>query len=344
MYLVNDFWGRWLLRAVDAVLKWAPKRSEKRSPIRRILICNLAHLGDVVLSTAILPGIRAEYPEAHIGFLAGSWAKGLLQDHPCIDQLHYVDHWKLSRAPVSKFQKLKSYFSQKKQVIRELQAAQYDIAIDLYPFFPNALSILYAAKIPQRAGFESGGFGPTLTSSLAFEKKEQGMAHYFVDLAMHSGLMQKLPLRLEPLLVSGQREVEGAYTVFHLGAGDVRKEWDLLSWKKLLERLTQSGRQVVFTGEGAREIAQVKEVAQGNPKAIDLSGRLSLKQLAAVIRDAQLVVTVDSLPAHMASAFQTKTVVLFTGLGCSCLWKPLGEHVKLMQGAFDVEAVEKECV
>jgi heptosyltransferase-3 len=44
---------------------------------------------------------------------------------------------------------------------------------------------------------------------------------------------------------------------------------------------------------------------------VDLSGKLNLKQLAALTAQAKCFVGVDSVPMHIAAAVQTPTVVLF---------------------------------
>jgi len=44
---------------------------------------------------------------------------------------------------------------------------------------------------------------------------------------------------------------------------------------------------------------------------VDLSGKLSLKQLAALTQRARVFVGVDSVPVHIAAAMQTPVVALF---------------------------------
>src|SRR5690242_12990512 len=65
---------------------------------KRILVVNGAHVGDVVMSTAVLGALRSAYPASEIGFVAGSWSKMVVTNHPMVDFVHVVDHWKMNRS------------------------------------------------------------------------------------------------------------------------------------------------------------------------------------------------------------------------------------------------------
>src|ERR1700757_1328965 len=64
---------------------------------KRILVLNGAHIGDIVISTSILPILRSAYPNAQIGFVTGSWSQMVLKDHPDVYFIHCVDHWWINR-------------------------------------------------------------------------------------------------------------------------------------------------------------------------------------------------------------------------------------------------------
>src|SRR5207302_347407 len=61
-----------------------------------------------------------------------------------------------------------------------------------------------------------------------------------------------------------------------------------------------------------QHIGKIKSaLAAKSQRARDLSGRLDLLTLAALTQNAQLVLSVDSAPMHLAAAFQTPQVALF---------------------------------
>ena len=51
-------------------------------PPRRILLLNGTHIGDIIISTSILPILRSAYTSAEIGFMVGSWSSMVLKNHP----------------------------------------------------------------------------------------------------------------------------------------------------------------------------------------------------------------------------------------------------------------------
>lgn len=331
-YLVKSWKGRAVLRTLDTLLGWGAKRGRHYPSVKKLLLCNIAHLGDVVLSTAILPWIRAQHPHLHMGFLAGSWAKEFLEDHHHLNAFHCIDHWKLDRSEGSLLQKMMKYRRHKKELHQELLAQNYDLAIDLYPYFPNAIPLIYQAKIPCIAGYTSGGFGPMLTHPKVWQEGKGNMISYHVDLVMSSGLMTEAPGQLRPSLHASELSLDlpSNYIIFHLGAGQEKKEWSIQKWKELLEKFVFLGYTVVFTGNGARQKLMIEQVISGMDRTINLWGQLSLKELISVIQGANLLVTVDSVTGHIASAFDVPTLVLFSGINEELLWKPPGDNVRLL--------------
>jgi ADP-heptose:LPS heptosyltransferase len=288
-YLVRSRLAVFVLRCIDALFR--QRRAEWKSP-KRILLCNLAHLGDVVRATAALPIVKEAYPEAEIGFLIGSWSKPVLQNHPLVDKIHCVDHWKLNRASTPLWKKILHYLKQRKKVIREIQG--YDLAIDLYPYFPNAIHMLYKAGIPLRVGYTSGGFGPLLTHPQ--EWKENSLSR--------------------PHLICPSR-VQKTHILMHMGTGSSLKEWPEKRWKELAMRLAGEGHELVFTGRGEAECARIQRMGVGH-LVMDAEWDVFVSWIA----EAKLLISVDSAAVHVAAAFEVPTVVLFCGINSMSEWRP----------------------
>jgi len=68
-------------------------------------------LGDVLLSSIILPGVRKKFPLAKIGFLTGSWSGEVVKGSPYIDEVYYIDHWKLYRGGKGRLKSFLMYWS-----------------------------------------------------------------------------------------------------------------------------------------------------------------------------------------------------------------------------------------
>ncbi len=119
--------------------------------------------------------------------------------------------------------------------------------------------------------------------------------------------------------------------VVHVGAAYGSRSWPADRFAAVARTLAGSGRAVVLTGSGAeRDRATGIAAAAGLPAHANLAGRTDLAQLAALVADAALVVTVDTGAAHLATAYATPSVVLF-GPAPVGRWgpPPTGPHVVL---------------
>jgi heptosyltransferase-3 len=80
------------------------------------------------------------------------------------------------------------------------------------------------------------------------------------------------------------------------------------------------------------QIAAIKSASRS--EVIDLSGKTDLLTLAALVRKARLLVTVDSAPMHFAAAWETPQVVLF-GPTNPLHWHPRSESALVLLGGFE---------
>ena len=109
------------------------------------------------------------------------------------------------------------------------------------------------------------------------------------------------------------------YVVVHPGASVPARAWSPDRHAELVEALVVAGRRVVVTG-GPGERALSARVA--GAAAVDLGGRTSLGELAAVLAGADCVVVANTGPAHLAAAVGTPVVSLFAPTVPAVRWRP----------------------
>lgn len=313
-------------------------------PPRRILISDIAHLGDVIMATSMLPVLKGAYPEARIGFLVGSWSLPILKGHPLVDEVHVLDHWAHNRAPLGKKEKFLHYLRTRGEALRQIRAARYDVALDFYWNFPNTLPFLWQARIPTRVGYESGGFGPLATHPLEFGDKRLHAAERFLDLVKtlpRVGDAATPPPVLPPLDgqdpgIAAFRAERGAaglreedYLVFHVGAADDFRDWPAGRWRALAEAFIARGHTPVFTGMGPRDAALIGEITAGLGGCVSLCDRLSWGGFVAAVAGARLLVCVDTVAGHVAAAAGTPCAVITAGRW-PYLWRPLGPVTRVL--------------
>lgn len=124
--------------------------------------------------------------------------------------------------------------------------------------------------------------------------------------------------------------------VVHIGAGAAARRWPPERFAAVVRHLLVQGREVVLTGdEFEREIALAIAARAGLPQDRVLAGQQNLIELSATVAEATLVVCGDTGVAHLATAFGTRTVLLFGPTAPSHSGPPqhlLGRHVVLWAG------------
>jgi heptosyltransferase-2 len=308
-----------------------------RGDAKRILLVNGAHIGDVIISTSVIPILRSAYPSAEIGFLTGTWSRMVVEDHPEIQHVHVVDHWALNRSPISHYRKWLQYRKSRASAVDEIRAVGYDIAIGLYTFEPDLLDLAWMAGIPIRIGFRKffAVFATRLVEEPTYDFTHQG--------TRQANLLRAL--QIEPIHFDKQRPVLGPtdseaiaevqavlalrqrsgmpYRIVHMGSGAPFRELPWGFWRDLAERLSEK-ETLLFTGRGNRENANIEKVIEGLPNCISACDRISWKAFVAAVRYAELLYGVESMAGHVAAAVGTRSIVMYTGVSGVARWRPQG--------------------
>jgi ADP-heptose:LPS heptosyltransferase len=124
---------------------------------RKILVVQLDHMGDAILSTPIFPRLRAAYPEAIIEVLASPSNREVFEADPEVDRVHLADRNWFERQPGRR-----ALGSAVWTLGRSLRSHGYDLGIDVRGDILTVF-VLALAGIPRRLGWEMGGGGFLLT-------------------------------------------------------------------------------------------------------------------------------------------------------------------------------------
>ncbi len=337
-YLVNNRFGKIILRGIDAILPVYHKQEPIVAP-RKILLVNLAHLGDVVITTAMLAACKELWPQAEMGVLIGSWAHLVVKDHPLIQNIHLMDHWKLNVAAIPFKEKIKRYYRTTRLALAEIKQQQYDLAVDLYPFFPNAIFWLWKAGIPYRAGWATGGFGSLLTHPLKKIDRNQGIDDNYRDLLslligkkVQVKIRPQLPFMCKSLVAQSLPKSfqKNTYLVFHMGTKESPKLWLEEKWRILTQKCIGQGFFIVFTGLGKEEACRINRIMYQLPNVFNAANLLNWQEFAAVIQKARHLVSVDSSAVHIAAAYSIPTTIIFAGINSPVFCGPLNPKATLL--------------
>jgi heptosyltransferase-3 len=120
----------------------------------------------------------------------------------------------------------------------------------------------------------------------------------------------------------------GGYVVVHPGASVPARALAPDHAEAIVKALRARGRRVVVTG-GDAETGVTASIAAATG-GLDLGGRLSLAELAAVLERAACLVGGNSGPAHLAAAVGTPVVSLFSPVVPATWWRPWGVPTVLL--------------
>lgn len=327
------------MRVLDAFAKVmvnahrAKSVSDPHGVGRRILLCKYDHLGDLVLFLQVLPRIREACPKDELHLVVGSWALELVENNPYVDRVCVYDHARLNRSG-RYMRRLYRWFSTGRSLVRLMRSERYDIACDFRAYPPVMSPLLFAGAIRWRVGFSSGGFGPLYHQVVPWHEGRYEADHLF-DIAAALGPVRREidPGALDYLISQGAEPViEGIpersrVAVINPFGGAGSKKWPAANWQVMIDYLVSEGMIPVVVGRTAGADAQVYARFSG---AVNAVNRTSIRSLAALVRRASLVVSVDSFAAQLAVALNRPAAVLMAGIEKPSAWYPVRANVAVV--------------
>lgn len=326
----------------------------------RILLIQLDHLGDALLTSATLEPIRSRWPSASIEVLCGPAGREVFELSPYVDHVHVSRTNRFSRGLIRRrlWPFALIYWAAK------FRQRRFDLAVDVRGELPHAL-LMRLAGARKRVGWNAGGGGFMLTDSPAYvperpelESRSALLECMGIDVAADN-LRPQLPIdcqvgRLLDRQIDGETGIRhddnptakklpaGPRIAIHPGAGTEAKRWPRQYWLDLMVRILRrydratiilvGGRDDRPHGEfildATRQLADAGDIPAD--RVVDRTGRLTLARSAALIARCDLLVGADSGPAHLAAAVGTPTLVLFSGTNVVEQWRPPGKYVSTL--------------
>ncbi|OHX21199.1 putative lipopolysaccharide heptosyltransferase III [Chromobacterium sphagni] len=302
------------------------------SQVRRALVIRLMHHGDVLLTSPVFTVLKSHAPHIEIDALVYHETREMLTLHPAVSHVFTIDrNWKKLGAWQRLRHELALYSSLKArgyQLVVVLNSSNRTTALVrlLKPRWSVVPDMPGSGRFFRKTFSHRHGLPPANTRHIvemhldALRRLGVYPAEDETRLAIVAGDEAERTVRR---LLAGNEVRPGRFILVHPGSRWFYKCWPADKMAGLVNALHEQGWQVVLSGApSAEEAAMIQAVKAGLGRpAVDLSGQLSLKQLAALIAQARLFVGVDSLPMHLAAAVQTPVVALF-GPSRDKVWGP----------------------
>lgn len=268
-------------------------------------------IGDLVMATPVLTDLREAFPKASITAMCPSPLCDLLKQDASIDELFC-------------FTRLSNKFLRRRElrnIIAKIETGKFDTAVLLTNSFSSAWWC-WQGKVEKRIGYSAHFRRIFLTDVVSWPKENLHQVDLYKKLIEPLGVPHS---RTCPRLYVIKSEVEESKQLLYQrgyikgkkliginpgAAYGSAKCWPPERFRALALELAKEGF-VVFFGD-ASTFQLVRDICSGLPETVmNLAGVTSLRELACIIKDCNLLITNDSGPMHIAAAFDTPLIALF---------------------------------
>ena len=302
-----------------------------------ILLIQLKRIGDLILTTPAIAAVREKFPRAEISLVVSAGTRELLPAIPGVDRtliakgrITSAAHW-LTVARRRYEYCLDFTRNDRSAFLTLLSRATKRITADHTRQREKLRSLSYNDLVPipirlmHTVDYHLGLLAPLGITD----------ASHALDLRLPTAAHEKA----ESVLTNAG--ITGEFLIVHPGSARAEKFWEPNRWADVIAFAAERQLACVLTGGTSpleqSHLAAIKQHARA--PFVDLSGRIDLLTLAALIEKARLVATVDSAPMHLAAAMQTPQVVLF-GPTNPLHWRPRFAPATILQAGHAAPVTE----
>ena len=300
----------------------------KNNP-KKIVILRTDRIGEVLLSTVAIDAVKKGYPGVEVYFVTSEYSEPLISGRDDVEKVFLADT--ASR---------KGWFFRAIKLAFTLMPYRFDAAVILNPCkFLHLACFLAGIKI--RAGYSRKW--DFLLNRKMKDERDKGEKHeieYTVDLLQLIEVDQAAPSPSIPVSNDSAKSVERMMedmhrpagkplVVVHPGSSNPAKIWPPENFGGLIKKIKDDlDCEVVLLGSLEEKTLSAKVLNTAGVDVLDLTAKLNLKELAALLGKASLYIGNDNGPMHMAAALKVPVVAIF-GRNIPGVsprrWRPWGE-------------------
>lgn len=298
---------------------------------RHVLFIRTDRLGETLLNLPAVAALHAALPSASLTLLVHPQLQALLTGLPGVTRVLTYD-------PASP----RPWWRRAVRLGRALRSRRFHAAVVSNPMKELHVAV-WLARIPHRIGYDRK-WGWCLSRRIP-DRKALGERHEveynldlvkaLIDVAVAPSIPQWQLSRFDEeegevrqLLERQGIKESDPFIVVHPWTSNPLKRWPAARYQELVRVMSQC-LPVVLIGGPEERVLVPHVLAADHPRVVNLVGRVSLRQLAALLRRATLLVSNDSGPVHLAAAVGTPTVALFGTPDAASgprRWGPWGDH------------------
>ena len=286
---------------------------------KNILIIKPGAIGDLIQLTPVIRALAGKYPGAHISLVVGSQATAtLFQYNPHVSETIIYDKRGAHRSCPSLL-----------KLWRRLRAGKYDLVLNFQrsnlklwclstAAYPCRVLVYHKAK--KRVVHVVDNYLETI-APLGIVGQDRSLELYAgsddeqfaKDLFNDNGLIGKIVIALNP------------------GASHSVNRWSPEQFAVLADSLAERLAAAIIIIGGSEDITLAERIASTTAsKPLVLAGKVTLLQLASILKQCDILVSGDTGPLHLATAVGTRVAALF-GAADPARTGPVGAGHRVIQ-------------
>jgi heptosyltransferase-1 len=279
---------------------------------QNILIVKLSAIGDVVHALPVATALKEAFPQARLTWVVEKAAYELVADHPAIDSVIIFEK--------SRCRSLSGLLNYLPGFTQQLKMGRFDLALDLQGLFKSG-GIAFLSGASERLVYcHARELSARLSRKVCGPHQHGHVVEQYLDVVRAVGgpvTQVDFGIRFNELEVQAAKRILSengwrgeSYVTLVPGANWPNKRWPTLKFAQLAECLHEQGITCLITGGSGDRILTEEIRSKAKVSFLDLTGQTSLKQLAWVLKNAQVTVGGDTGPMHLSVAVGTPTVAL----------------------------------
>ena len=260
----------------------------------KILIIHTAFIGDIVLTTPLLRKIKDIYPKSEVFYVTTPAGAEILKNNPNINKIIRYDKKGIDRG-VKNFLKLS----------KKLKNEKFDLVLTPHRYFRSSL-LTWLTRAPERIGYKNAVGSNLFTRKIPYDTTKHEVEKLLDFLPEKNKKRYEIEIYPEDNQVISEKKI----ITIAIGSKWFTKRWPIEYFNELIEKLlSYKNIEIILVG-GKEEVNLNIDLAQ---YCKDLRGKTSLLQLANILKNSDIVVTNDSSPIHIASAFNKPHIIAIFG-------------------------------
>lgn len=287
----------------------------------KILIIQTAFIGDVILATALIEKLIAQYPNSEIHFLVRKGNESLLTRHP-----HLAKLWV--------FDKSQGKYKNLIKLIKQMRAERFDYVINSQRFFTTGL-ITGLSEGKRTIGFDKNPlsflFSQKVIHVIGDGKHEVDRNQMLIEELTDSDAARPKLYPTETDIEKVKKYQGSKYLCIAPTSVWFTKQLPAAKWIEFINRVDE-GIQVYLLG-ASPDIEACEYIIQHitHPNVINLAGKLSLLASAALMKDSVMNYVNDSAPMHLASAMNAPVCAVYCSTVPEFGFGPLSEQSHIVE-------------